>query len=528
MKIVTAAQMRAIEEAAFASGRATAMDLMGQAGRAVASAALRLLARPDEDSLDRAALVLVGPGNNGGDGLVAAQALRVAGLRDVAVWFYRREGIGRSPVAADLLERVRVVSDDRLADAVAEADLVIDALFGTGQRSKMADELAATLELVNARAREGAARPRTVAVDLPTGVDADSGAVGRVAFRADLTVTLGRPEHGLYLPPGMRYAGRVEVEDLGLGDDGVPEDAPRLIARADADARLPRREADAHKGDAGSLLIVGGSANYIGAPVLSANAALRAGAGLVTMALPRALVPIAAAQVSEATYIPLPEADWGVIGPGAAGELGPWLGRYTALQVGNGIGRHAETEGELARFFGIEGTGQRRELDPAVPVLFDADGLNWLSTVERWWEHLRDLRLVLTPHAGEMARLRQVERTAISADPWTAAREAARAWGQTVVHKGGHSVAATRYGGLWVAPLANPALAAAGSGDTLAGLIAGLLAQGLPPDDAAILGLYLGSRAGELASAAVGTLPLVAGDLPAYIGRAIQELEADR
>src|SRR5213595_2289985 len=194
MKIVTAAQMRAIEEEAFGSGRATVPELMGRAGRAVAEAALAALPRPDE----AAALVLVGPGKNGGDGLVAAEALQAAGLRDVAVWLYRREGLGEAPVHPDLFERVRVLA--RRADFTAALDgaaLIVDALFGIGQRDELPDDLARALEAVNARGRDP--RVRCVAVDIPTGVDADSGAVRGAAFRADLTVTFGLPKQGLYL-----------------------------------------------------------------------------------------------------------------------------------------------------------------------------------------------------------------------------------------------------------------------------------------------------------------------------------------
>ncbi|HEX5502255.1 MAG TPA: NAD(P)H-hydrate dehydratase [Thermomicrobiales bacterium] len=533
MKIVTAAQMRAIEEAFFASGRATVAELMGQAGRAAADAALGLLDDPGEV----AALVLVGPGKNGGDGLVAAEALYKAGLRAVAVWLYHRDGVGETPVEAGLLDRVRVVGDGApFARALADAGLIVDALFGIGQRDRLPDDLLAVLKRVDARLREPGVRG--VAVDIPTGVNADTGAVAELAFRADATVTFGRSKRGLYLAPGLRYTGRVAVAPLGLGEEGVPDDAPRLITRADAAARLPRREADAHKGTAGSLLIVGGSANYLGAPVLSAGAALRVGAGLVTLAVPRSLVIPLAAQLPEATYLPLPEAGWGIAGPHAAQTIADALGRYTALQLGNGLGREPETEEFLARLFGVAPRGRnalgfgQAAAPPAtnraaltMPALLDADGLNWLSTVDRWWEALSGLRLVLTPHPGEMGRLRGVETHAITADPWTAARDAARAWGQTVVLKGGHTVVAAPDGALWVTPTVNPALAAAGTGDTLAGEIAGLLTQGLDPTDAALLGLWLGSRAADLASEELGVLPLVASDLPAYLGMAVQELE---
>jgi NAD(P)H-hydrate epimerase len=214
--------------------------------------------------------------------------------------------------------------------------------------------------------------------------------------------------------------------------------------------------------------------------------------------------------------------EWGVSGPDAATALANALGRYTALQIGNGLGRHAPTDEALARFFGL-GDAARPKLE--MPILFDADGVNWLSTVPNWWERLSDLALVLTPHHGEMARLLGVERREVSAEPWRHAREAACRWGQTVVLKGGHSVVATSDGDLWVSPDANPALASAGTGDTLAGIIAGFLAQGLSPAGAAVLGLWVGARSAALACTVTGTLPMIASDLPQWVAQAIRELE---
>lgn len=541
MRIVTVAQMRQLEQDAFASGQVSPDALMLQAGRAVAARALAALAQPTEAR----ALVLIGPGNNGGDGLVVAEALVAAGLRQVTAWLYGRDGLKGAPVAADLLDQLQVIkadapaADTALADAIASADLIVDAVYGIGARDELSPALTVALEAVNTRAND----PGVVllALDIPTGVNADTGAVAGVAFQADLTVTLIRPKQGLYQPSGMRAAGRVVVEPLSLEDSALPADMPRLLTRADAVARLPRRAADAHKGDAGSLMIIGGSLNYFGAPVLAAHAALRAGVGLLTLAVPRSILGPVATQVAESTYLPLPEGDWGVIGRDAVKPVTEALERYTALQIGNGIGREEATGEFLGRLFALSPRDRGRgplgfrpvatdEASPAdspvkVPVLFDADGLNWLSTVEKWWEKLAHLPLLLTPHHGELARLRGVEREVISAAPWEAARDAARDWGQTVVLKGGYTIVATPDGGLWVAPLANPALAAAGTGDTLAGLLGGLLAQGLAPADAAILGVWLGVRSGDLARTAIGTLPLIAGDLPAYIGRAIKELE---
>lgn len=521
MRIVTAGQMRGIEQAAFERGTEP-FGLMGEAGRAAAQA---IFARLGERASGARVLVLVGPRNNGGDGLVIAEALAVAGLR-VTLWLYRREGLGGAPVADDLVARLPAIHSGEDTELVAlnrmlaEATIVVDAIYGIGGRSGLAPDLDAALAVVNERGRMPGVL--TVAVDIPTGVNADTGEVVGTAFVADLTVTFGRPKRGLYHPPGMGHSGEIVIETIGLAEGDLPTDSPRLICRDDASLLLPRRTKDAHKGDAGSLLIVGGSRNYLGAPVLSAHAALRAGAGLVTLAVPQGLVPICAPQVPEATYVPLPETEWGVSGPEAATALAGALGRYTALQIGNGLGRHAPTDEALARFFGLSG-GAGPML--AMPILFDADGLNWLSTVPKWWERLRGLALVLTPHHGEMARLLGVERKEVSAEPWRHAREAAARWGQTVVLKGGHSVVTTPAGDLWVSPDANPALASAGTGDTLAGIIAGFLAQGLVPADAAVIGLWIGARSAALASADLGTLPMVASDLPLRVAQAIREIE---
>lgn len=540
MRIVTGAQMRQIEEAAFASG-VDQQDLMRRAGQAVARQALTRL----DDPHAARAVILVGPRNNGGDGLVVAETLRAAGPH-VTLWLYERADTTGAPVAADLLDQITTIragaagAAEALRAAVAEADLIVDAVYGIGGRATLPPDLAAALAIVNERAADP--RVTLIALDIPTGVSADSGEAADAAFRADLTVTLGRPKVGLYAPAGMGAAGRVVVEPIGLDEGELPAETPRLIGRADAAARLPRRTAAAHKGDAGSLMIIGGSLHYFGAPVLAAHAALRAGVGLLTLAVPRSILGPVATQVAESTYLPLPEAEWGTVGRDAAKPIHEALGRYTALQIGNGLGREKATGEFLATLLALGPRDRRKgpvgfrlnnapEDDEAadspitVPVVFDADGLNLLSEIERWWEKLAGLKLILTPHHGELARLRGVERAAISAAPWTAARDAAREWGQTVVLKGGYTVVATPGGDLWVTPLANPALASAGTGDTLAGLIGGLLAQGLSTDDAAILGLWLGARAGDLARAAIGTLPLIAGDLPAYIAQAIRELE---
>lgn len=517
MRLVTSAEIREIERRAFTEGRVSSRALMARAGAAVAKVALAAAPAP----AGRDAVVLVGPGNNGGDGLVTAEHLVGAGMA-VTVWCYRRDATGNAPVAGDLLQRVAIASDlSSLGAALDRAVVVVDALFGVGQRADLPPEVVDALKLVNGRRRQlGLTR---VAVDVPTGVDADSGAVRNVAFPSDVTVTLGRPKRGLYMPPGFRYAGRIAIDDLNLVDQEAVAGSPRLIDRSSALARLPRRDPSAHKGTAGSLLIVGGSERYPSAPGLAAEAALRAGAGLVTLAVPRNAVAPLAVRAPEAIFLPLDADAAGDIERNAVATLEHELHRFTAVQLGNGLGQSPAVAALLDAL--LLGASARQPASDGGPLVIDADGLNWLATTAEWWRHFRPGRLVLTPHPGEMARLWSCDVGTVTADPWAIAREAAARWGQVVVLKGGHTVVATPDGALWVAEQANPALATAGTGDTLAGTIAGFLAQGLDPQDAAVLGLYVGGRAAELASATVGVLPFVASDLPQAIGAAIRELE---
>lgn len=509
--------MREVERVAIAGGSATQRELMVRAGRAVARVVLAAVATPP----GREAVVLVGPGNNGGDGLVTAELLAGAGMT-VTLWRYHRDEVGSAPVSATLLQRLPAVTTrPALATALDRASVVVDAVFGAGQRGGLPPEVAAVIRGVNERKRQpGLAR---VAVDVPTGVAADDGSVSSDAFEADVTITLGCPKLGLYHPPGFRYAGHIHLDDLGLLETVDPPGGPRLIGRTAALARLPLRDPGAHKGSAGSLLILGGSGRYPSAPGLAAEAALRAGAGLITLAVPRPAVAPLAARVPEATFLPLREEADGDIGPGAVATISGQLDKFRAIQVGNGLGQSPGAQAVLSALLLDSALGAASA--PGVPVLIDADGLNWLATIPTWWRRFATSRLVLTPHPGEMARLLGADIERVTREPWAVARDAATTWGQVVVLKGGHTVIASPDGGLWVAEQANPALATAGSGDTLAGVVAGLLAQGLAPEDAAVLGLYLGSRAAELATAATGVLPLVASDLPRCIGAAILELE---
>jgi NAD(P)H-hydrate repair Nnr-like enzyme with NAD(P)H-hydrate dehydratase domain len=352
-----------------------------------------------------------------------------------------------------------------------------------------------------------------------------------------VTLALGYPKRGLFLGAGAACAGRIEVAEIGLPEGVRVTDGPSAITDEQVKALLPRRTSTADKWEAGAVVVVGGSINYPGAPRLTAMGAMRAGAGYVTVATPRSIYGVVAGTLLEATYLPLPETD-GELGSAAAEALGKELGRYKALVLGPGLGREEGTADFVERLLGV---AQRRRggigfspgptvaataetvLPAEIGLVIDADALSLLSEIPDWHERLTQ-RAVLTPNLREMARLSGKEPDEIERSPWPVALETAARWKQVVVLKTGHTTVATPEGQLWAVAQASGALATAGSGDVLSGVIAGLLAQGLAPADAAVAALHLGMLAAERGAARVGVHGLIAGDLPLLVAEAMNGL----
>jgi NAD(P)H-hydrate epimerase len=374
-----------------------------------------------------------------------------------------------------------------------------------------------------------------VAVDVPSGLNCDTGAVDAVTLPADVTVTFAYPKVGQFLFPGAGYLGELVVADIAI---------PAKLARTvdlevstpdSIRALLPKRPMDAHKGTFGQVMVVAGAPNYTGAAYLAASAATRVGAGLVTLGIAGLLHPILASKVSETTFLLLPH-DMGVLVPEAARTLRENLKGYDALLLGPGLGRDEKTVEFVARFLsltvaekkarlGIVGStasGVETEL-PLPPLVIDADGLSALADIEGWYKSLH-VPTVLTPHPGEMARLLHCTVADVEADRVQVARRAAREWKVVVVLKGAYSVIASPEGVSCINPFANPALATAGTGDVLAGSIAGLLAQGLACFEAAVVGAYLHGLAGQIVREEMGVAGAVASDLLARLPQGIRRL----
>jgi hydroxyethylthiazole kinase-like uncharacterized protein yjeF len=509
VKLVTSDQMRAIEAAAFATG-VTQAGLMETAGRGVAEAVARRLGGARAKRI----LVLVGPGNNGGDGLVAARYLHDEGA-DVRVLLLAQRPADDPNLAAvqeldiDLMALDEATAGDVVTHNLQRCDAVIDAVLGTGRQRP--------LDAVVARTLGGLAERRCplFAVDLPTGVNSDTGAADPNAASADVTFTLGYSKLGLHLLPGSTYAGEVEVLDIGLDPllgNGIDVE---IMTSQWAREALPERPLVSNKGTFGRVMVLAGSASYTGAATLCCLGALRAGAGLVTLACIPAVRAAVAAQLPEVTYLLLPE-DEGAASGEAASVIARGLEGYDVLLIGPGLGQSAGVRTAVR--------GLLTSAAPAdLPVVIDADGLNALVRVSRWHESIA-CKAILTPHPGELGRLTGKRVAEVQADRLAIARECAATWGQTVILKGAETVIAGAEGGVKLSPFANAALATAGTGDVLAGAIAGLLAQEVDRFTAAALGVYLHGAAAELYADTYGSAGLLASELGAGIARAAATL----
>ena len=513
MKIVTADQMRRIEDRSEAMG-VSKDALMERAGLESA----RYIRRIHAPLLGAPVVVLVGPGNNGGDGLVVARHLHRWGAR-VCVYICRdrRAPDPKLHIMSELGIPVIATSDDdglsQLRALLDTTHLVVDAVLGIGRIRPLEGTVRDILLLL---AEIKASRPdmTTLAIDVPSGMDADSGDADPACPAADITLSMGYPKIGHFAYHAAARVGALDTVDIGL-PGGVDDDVPlSLMTGANMRPLLPTRPSDAHKGSFGRTMVVAGSLNYIGAAYLAGSAATRVGSGLVTITLPASIQMAVAGKATEPTYLPLAESSPGVISPPAARDVLDALPDYNSLLIGCGMGQAPDMQAF------IEAVLYSGEQMP--PTVVDADGLNTLARSPRWWERFPHTA-ILTPHPGEMARLTGMNTRQVQADRIDIAVESAVRWNKIVALKGAHTVVAYPNGGAMLSPFANPGLATAGTGDVLAGSIAGLLSQGVSPEDAAALGVYLHGLAGETVRGRLGDTGMVASDLLPELPLVIKE-----
>ena len=523
MLLLTAAESARVDRATIDGGHVTGEALMERAGRGVTEALVRHIGSP----LAWRVLVFCGGGNNGGDGFVVARHLAAMGAQVHLAVTAARERVsgdaqtmlGRAIAAG--LKPHHLESADALGALLATGpwDLAIDALLGTGAQGEPRGLVATACEALQ---RMHASGVRVVAVDIPSGVSADTGAASAQAVQADLTVTFGAPKRGHFLYPGRLLRGALEVADIGLlapheaGVRGVWLAQPR-----DLGAALPRRDARAHKGDAGRTLIVGASQGMTGALVLAARAACRAGAGYVRAAAPASLHDALSAQLVEAMPVAAGEGVHRSLTTSAAPALLEEARHADAVALGPGLSRHAESIAFAHAFA------------PQVlwPLVLDADALFAYSPPAGELATLaagRTAPLVVTPHVGEMARLTGLPAADIETRRIDTAAEWAQRWRCIVVLKGAPTVIADGTGRVCVNPTGNPGMATAGMGDVLTGVIVALLAQGMSPFEAACAGVFAHGLAGDLAARELGATGIVASDVVDRLPRALQLLRETR
>lgn len=513
MKVLRAAVIRECDARAIAAGTPGSV-LMERAGYG----AYLFLTRVAAPGAERV-LVLAGKGNNAGDAFVTAYYMMRSGRQVELCLLGAPEEL--SGDAEEKWTRLRALGPHHCyADSAAgvrncverwHGDVIVDGLLGTGLRGDVTPLYRAGIEAMN---RHGAP---VCALDIPSGLDADTGLPHGAAVRARWTVTFGHAKRGMLEPGAAEYCGRVEVVDIGLERE-VEGNEVSMLSSGEVGELLPRRGWEAHKHECGHMLVVAGSRGMTGAAILCARAALASGAGLVTLAVPASLMSLVAPGCAACMTLPVPDEGKGVFTREGLGVLCEELSRFDAIALGPGLGRAAEVKEFLA--------GLLRAV--RVPVVVDADGLNHLGEMRSLLESMRGRAFVLTPHPGEFTRIAGVAPGRNVHERVVAACEFAAKYGVTVVLKGYFSVIAGTGREVHINPTGNPGMATAGAGDVLTGVIGGLLAQGLGPYDAARVGAYLHGLAGDCAAGGKGWYAVTAEDIIQQIGKATLYVEAAR
>lgn len=507
MKLVTASQMRHIDQVTIEDRGVPGATLMDRAGKAIARETLECF-EPESVA------VLTGKGNNAGDGFVAARELARMGIKVVIYMLscpdeLSGDALGAYEKLPEDLERILQPSPAILREQLIHYDLVIDAIFGTGLNGPVREPWDAIIEAVNA------CRVNVLSADIPSGLPGDPHAEVGPHIHATMTVTMGTPKLTMVTDPGVRSTGRVIIADLGFPRD-LLEDASittNLLTTDSIQQMLPPRPPDGHKGTFGKVMLVGGSRGLTGAAILASRAACRSGAGLVFTCFPEPLAPAFEINLIEPIKIPLPGDE-----PFFTAQHVERVLRETAnmqaVAIGPGLGRHPETKDFMLATL--------REVN--APVVIDADGLNLLAEgVEELAQ--RPGPTVLTPHPVEAARLLGCSKEDVIANRIDAFRELSARYRAVVVLKGSQTVITDPDGQCYINPTGNTGLAKGGSGDVLTGLIAGLLAQGATPRHAACLGVFLHGMAADVCAEQTSVRAMLPGEVIDSLSTAFRRLE---
>jgi ADP-dependent NAD(P)H-hydrate dehydratase / NAD(P)H-hydrate epimerase len=512
MKLADARTIQAIDRRSIRDYGVKGLQLMENAGRGVAEIILRELPKGGCVS------IIAGKGNNGGDGFVAARHLKNRGV-DVAVFSFApiEEIKGDAGVNAaswkNMDGEVFFISTGsalkNIEPKLRHSSIIVDGIFGTGLSSPVRGFYAELIELVNGLDK------KIIAIDIPSGIDATTGAILGTAVRADITATMAMPKIGLYTYPGRDYSGRIEIVDIGAPRVLIEDKAIKwdLTTGSDVKGILKPRSGDSHKGTYGHVLVLAGSPGKTGAALMSAMGAMRMGAGLSTIGVPEGLLASMEAKTVEVMTVGLPQTPHTTLGLSSYDAIKRFMADKSALVIGPGLGVSDDIAGLIRKII--------KEAD--YPIVIDADGLNNMAGRV---DALRDTRasIILTPHPGEMARLMDMTTSQVQSDRLGVAEALARKTRATVVLKGAGTVIAEANGAIHINPTGNPGLSTAGTGDVLSGMIGGLLAQGYDARPAAIAAVYIHGAAGDEVKKENGGMGMIATDILPFIPKVIRSL----
>lgn len=534
MKVVTAAEMRNIDQITIEDVGIPGIVLMETAGSEIVC---RIeCCYPKAHRIG----IFVGKGNNGGDGLVIARQLAHSGYEvDIFLVSPQDSFTAEARINLDIAQNLNlpiqeIRTDAALSDTlgydpsieresfqknplgrITNCELFVDAIVGTGLRGAVREPISNVINAINDLPIP------ILSVDLPSGLDADTGIPLGVCIRADRTVTIGLPKRGLLVHPGAELSGILDVVDIGFPQKVIDAQQIKVnwTTKEDIVEWIPQRFASSHKGSYGRVLVVAGSTGMTGAAALTSEAALRAGAGLVTLATPKSLNPILEVKLSEVMTLPLPETEKGSIAKSAVSPILEYAVKYNSvIAIGPGLSQHPET---ITLVHQLIEENRRQELD--LRIVVDADGLNALAQAAELIS-LLGAEAVLTPHLGEMSRLMNIPVPTLEADRIRTTEEFANKYGTTLVLKGVPTVISNPNGDTWINSTGNAGMATAGMGDVLTGIIAGLMAQNMSSEMAAVLGVYLHGLAGDIAAEKLGMHGLIASDVLESVTKAISSL----
>lgn len=540
VKLYSVKEMQSLEKEANENGLTYEM-MMENAGKGIA----------DEINLayshlpTKKVFALIGSGNNGGDALVALYHLSLYQWETCA-YIVRKRSLD-DPLIIRLTayggQVIKVEEDKkytRLIKLLESYSVLIDGVFGTGIKLPLKEDIASILKFVKGNLGNNSKKIHVVAVDCPSGVDSETGQTADETIPAEITVTMAGIKRGLIRFPAAKMTGEIKITSIGPIEQlrTYIDNQKIILTREIIKKYLPDRPLDAHKGTFGTAFIIAGSVNYTGAALLAGKAAYRSGAGLVTMAVPASLHIALSGQFPESTWVLLPH-EMGVISADAARVIRQNITRATAILIGPGFGLEDTTREFLSKLFMDGGTANKGDIgfihgtetnfeskNIQTPIIMDADGLKLIARIHNWPELLPS-PAVLTPHPGEMSVLTGLPTDEIQENRIEIAKQFSSKWGHVVILKGAFTVIATPEGQIAVVPIASPALARAGTGDVLAGLIVGLRAQGIEAFQAACAGAWIHATAGVLAAKRMGnTASVIAGDVLDAISQVITEVQS--